>query len=174
MKFRHVCIALLAFVTSTGVWAQRTLVPLMDFVSIPTSAPGGPPVTADQVKQAISAAALNLEWDTAVSPDGSIAASTVKDDEHFIAVKIAYDATQMTFTYVDSKNLRYVPKEPPSAYMPGTARTYQEAARKQVERFATAPESPFAVQTPGYIHPAYEAWVREFIASIRRRLRAPL
>ena len=170
-RFPAILFSMLLVVSSAAV-AQRTTVPIIDFKGIAVSSPGVAAPTAEQVKQAILAAALSQDWDATVQADGSIAASATKDTDHFLAVRVTYDATQYSVAFVDSKGLRHSPGAPPITGSPAYAQLYADAEAKQAARFSTLPESAFAVKTPGYIHPAYEAWVREFIAGIRRRLRA--
>lgn len=153
----------------TGAFAQRTPVPLKDFEAIPVASP----TTAERVVQAWQAAAVRLSWTVQPQSDGTLLVSTVKNDDYPVKVRVTFDAAKYSVVYVSSENLKYGP-QPPLGEWRQSARRYQAAAAEQVARFTGSPDSPFAVTRAGsYIHPFYEAWVRELLAEVRVQLNLP-
>lgn len=74
---------------SLAAVAQRPPVPVMDFKDIPVSASTAKKLTADQVAQAIRAAALSERWSMELLGEGILQATFVKESKHTVIVTIA-------------------------------------------------------------------------------------
>lgn len=156
-----------------GAQAQRTPVPLVDFKDIPIQS--AKPMTREDVRAAIVAAATELGWDAVPKADGTVFVMAVKNDKHFVKVKLSYEATSFSVTYVHSLDMKYIDRMPfadEAAESAGRSTRFKDAAAEQASRFAKQPETPYAVKTVALIHPYYETWVRELVVGIRRQLKA--
>jgi hypothetical protein len=149
--------------------AQRTTIPLVNFVAVPT----GVQATTAHVRSAIIRGALTQSWDIVEDKDGNFLASAWKDGDYWMKVRVTYDANQYSVSYLDSRELRYEAVRELSRSLT-LAKMTGEAEALHGERFKERPETPFAVKTESFIHPSYEFWVRDLVASIRRHLLAPM
>jgi hypothetical protein len=146
--------------------AQRETVPVVDFENIPVGMSTSRALSEEQVRQAISAAALLERWDISPKGDNLLQAVFVKDGRHTVVIDVAYRADSYSFTYKDSAHMNAAPPDPVRA---GTG---QDAAEKQRQSFARNPETRYAVVRPDVlIHPFYETWVHRFAESVSRQIR---
>jgi len=133
--------------------AQRAPVPIVNHPDIPVATGSGKPLQADQVKQAIQAAAKIKGWTLAYEPSGRILATLVVRNKHTVVVEIPYSAEKYSLLYHDSVNMKY---------SPGTGRAAPYDASSRMRGY----------QQPAgqVIHPFYNDWVRELKEAIRLEL----
>jgi hypothetical protein len=160
--------ALVVGLMTAGVaaFAQRTTVPLLDFKAVPVTAP----TTKERVALAWQLAASRRAWTVETQPDSSLLVSTVRDQEFPVKLRVTFDAASYSVSYVDSKGLNHRPPPSPSEWLQSRVR-YQTAASDQADRFKNSLDTPYAVQNGAYIHPFYEAWVRELLTEVRQQLK---
>ena len=168
MPLVRLCCLVLFLAFAGQASAQRVLVPLYDFKDIPV----GAPATAARVKAALVRGALNQSWEVVQEADGSLLASALKSDKHYIKVRITYDATKYSLVYLDSRELKVVTA---AGFDPKgmQEKRLAYAEKENLENYRYEPSTPFAVKSDFYIHPYYEGYVRELLASLRRHLMAP-
>ncbi len=141
--------------------AQRTPVPVMNFVNVPVPTSGAKELTTEQVRQAIMSACTLREWTSKDVEPGVIEATYFKNFKHTVVTRIRYSATQYSVTYVSSENMKY---SEDAHDLPNA--TYKHAREAQVSQFAGDPYTTYAVRRKGLIHPYYELWVRTLMKSI--------
>lgn len=108
MKFGKWLIALVLGFASLQAAAQRQPVPIVNHESILVERPGGKAATADQVKQAIVAAAGAgaRKW-TVSEPQPGVLVATYHVRTHTVTTEIRYSATTFSVKYRDSINMKY-------------------------------------------------------------------
>lgn len=177
MKLAKLVLFALAACISFTVAAQRTPVPVVDFKDILVSASTATPLTAEQVKKAITTAALAERWDVTPVADGVLEATFVKGGKHTVVVTIPYTADKYSVLYKSSIDMKYAVVGSGDLRRPvgseGRYRSDQAAtdAVKQRARFEKSTESRYAVaREQGVIHPFYEDWVHHLLDGVRRQL----
>jgi hypothetical protein len=133
--------------------AQRQPVPIVNYPDLPVATSSGRPLPAEQVKEAIQAAARTKGWTLAYEPGDKIVATLVVRNKHTVIVEIAYSGERYSLMYRDSVNMKYSPgTDRPKAYdLSSSMRGYRQPAGQ-------------------VIHPFYNDWVRELKDAIRLEL----
>ena len=150
--------------------AQRRSIPVVELIDVPVSIATTRTMTADQVKATIITAALASDWDIELQTDGTLRLLYLRDFESRIEMSAKFTGTSYSLRYLSSENLNYAAdgEVRNNIYPPLPIFTKDWRAT----RAARQPEFKYAVDQPNaIIHPAYEAYVYEFSASIRRHLR---
>lgn len=160
-KFVKIIALVLGITFASWANAQRTPVPVMDFINVPAPTSGTKVLTTEQVRQAIMSACTLREWTSKDVEPGVIEATYFKNFKHTVVARIRYSATQYSVTYVSSENMKY---SEDAHDLPNP--TYKHAREVQVSQFAGDPYTPYAVRHKGLIHPFYELWVRRLMKSI--------
>jgi len=79
MNRRLLLLALSASLVVSSAFAQRRNLPLVDLVDVPVALAAPPtPLSANEVRNAIIAAALASEWDVEIEQDGSLRLTAVR------------------------------------------------------------------------------------------------
>ncbi|WP_374675230.1 hypothetical protein [Ideonella sp.] len=148
--------------------AQRTPVPVMDFIDVPVSLATDRPQTAETVQAAFLRAAPRRGWQVQPEAPGTLKGVYEKGEKHRVVVAITYDAQRYSVRYVDSVNMKYgdAPMEL------SVARSTRVAAAEQRAMFMDRPESAYAKPSAFVIHPFYERWVHELLSAVRSELGA--
>jgi len=151
--------ALLAFVFAASALgasqavAQRLAVPIINHPDVAVATSSGKPVQADQVKQAIQAAAKAKGWALAFAPGGKVLATLVVRNKHTVVVEIAYSAERYSLMYKDSVNMKYAPHAQSDSHINSVNNTYTRGGY----------DGPV-------IHPFYNNWVQDLQDAIRQEL----
>lgn len=166
-----------SMVLSLAASAQRMPVPVMDFKDIPVTTSTNKALTAEQVGNAIRAAAIYEHWEIIQLADGVFQAKFDKESKHIVIVTINYDANKYSVTYKDSTNMKFshstdslttiVYNGGPSALAPNME---SEAVIKQRALYRNNTDTPYGVAEKAVIHPYYEMWVHTLLKGIRRQL----
>lgn len=155
--------------------AQRTPVPVMDFIDVPVSLATNRPQTADSVQAAFLRAAPRRGWQVQPEAPGTLKGVYEKGEKHRVVVAITYDAQRYSVRYVDSVNMKYAP-EIPSAFTrsaaPMSSSGAELAMEEQRRAFAQRPEAAYGVPRKAVIHPFYERWVHELMGAVHSELAA--
>ena len=106
MKFLKT-LMLLAITLFSFNAVAREAVPIVNYDDIAVATNSGKAPSADQVKQAIIAAASNKSWSIARQPDGKLLATLIVRNKHTIVVEIAYAADTYSLRYKDSINMKF-------------------------------------------------------------------
>lgn len=106
MKFLKT-LMLLAMTLFSFNAVAREAVPIVNYDDIAVATNSGKSPSADQVKQAIIAAASNKSWSIARQPDGKLQATLVVRNKHTIVVEIACAADKYSLRYKDSINMKF-------------------------------------------------------------------
>ncbi|MBS1228783.1 MAG: hypothetical protein H6R17_2060 [Proteobacteria bacterium] len=85
----------------------REAVPIVNYDDIAVATNSGKAPSAEQVKQAIIAAASNKGWSIAHQADGQLLATLVVRNKHTIVVSIACAADKYSLRYKDSINMKF-------------------------------------------------------------------
>jgi hypothetical protein len=140
-----------ATVMSLGAPAlARTSVPIVNYEKIIVATNTGNALQAEQVKQAIQAAAGSKGWSIAHQADGKLLASLTVHGKHTIIVEIDCTAESYSLRYKDSVNMNYSP-----------------AGKHSYNRNSTSQSNNDDVPV---IHPHYNRWTQELRDAIRIEL----
>jgi len=106
MKFvKSLFIVFIALLSLTAT--AREAVPIVNYDDIAVATNSGKAPSAEQVKQAIIAAASNKSWSIAHQADGKLLATLIVRNKHTIVVEIAYAADTYSLRYKDSINMKF-------------------------------------------------------------------
>lgn len=176
MKRLSACCALLLALAGGSTWAQRTLVPVVDYVDVPISIYTSATLSTEQVRQAMLQAAPSAEWTVTPQPDGQLEATFNKGDKHRIVVLIAFDAQKLSLSYKSSIEMRYRDQPYPTAQRSlrfGIESESEQAEKKQQARLSRRLEWPYAKpHGEAVIHPFYDDWVGRLLNAVHARLGA--
>lgn len=155
-KIARVLTVLIPLLTlAVGVFAREP-VPIVDYNNIAVVTRSGKPVTSEQVRTAITAAAKALNWEVAKSPNQDLLSATLRvGNKHTVVVSIPYSVEKFSIKYESSIDMKYQPVGTIIAqpYRPGDI----------------TPSGPSVTTTP-MIHPFYNRWVQELLQSIKLEL----
>jgi hypothetical protein len=121
--------------------AQRTLVPVIDYVNESWSRPDSKQLTADQVRQAIRAAIQEHKaegkypWQVEPTSDGNLLATVGVRNKHIVRVTVSNTASNFSVVYQGSADMK---------------------AAKTPEGWT--------------IHPFYNRWVGDLVRAIKEKL----
>jgi len=163
--FAAVCLATVAMQAS----AQRTPVPVVDFVNVPVPVTAQP-FTADQVRIAFVRAGAALNWKITPIADGQLQARFDKSS-HTVIAKVTYDAKGWSVVYQDSVDMKFQPG--PNATSPNVRQSHvlTSAWESQQRLFTNDVFTPYLVaRTDGALHPFYEHWVRRLMTAVNAQL----
>ncbi len=107
MKSRLLASFLIAALLTATPAIARHSVPIVNYNNVAVATSRDQALAADQVKQAILAAATTKGWSIAYQPDGKLLATLNVRNKHTIVVEIAYTANSYSLTYKDSTNMNY-------------------------------------------------------------------
>lgn len=161
---------------ASGAYAQRQLVPVVNFEAIPVAMSTSKALTAEQVKAAFIGAADGTPWELVPKGPGVIEATYRKGNKHTVVVEVTHDAQTYSVRYVSSVNMKYEadPRNYEALYTnrQSGATAAELAAKKQQESFSGSPDAPYAKpDAKAVIHPFYERWVHELLDGVRKKLR---
>ena len=109
MKLSHLLVAA-SLACSVLPAMARTPVPIVDHQNVRVEKSGGARMTAEQVRQAILAAATATARKWVVSePTPGVLVATYQVRSHMVVTEIRYSANQFSVAYKDSVNMKYVP-----------------------------------------------------------------
>ena len=154
----------------TCAHAQRRNIPVADLIDVPVSLATPKSKTSDQVRTAIIAAALASECDLEPVGEGAFRVSLVREFDSRVVMNIRYSATEYSLTYEGSGNLSYLAQGDLRNHV-GPITPADNTREWRSSRAAKQPEFKYAVDRISTIHPAYEQYLYEFSASVRRQLR---
>ena len=97
-----VCIALFSLNA-----VAREAVPIVNYDQIAVATRSGQAPSAEQLRQAIVAAASGKGWSIARQADGKLLATLVVRNKHTIVVEIACTADKYSLRYKDSINMKF-------------------------------------------------------------------
>lgn len=100
-------IALACGLSAMPAMAQRALVPVINHEDLPVSTMSGASPTADQVRQAIEAAAMARDWEVREVAPGQLVASLLVRNKHQVSADISYSPVAYSIRYRDSVNMKY-------------------------------------------------------------------
>ncbi len=106
---RLLCVTFLLLASSHG-WAQRMPVPIINHQDVAINRPSGKPLSAEEVKQAIMAAAVAgpRKWQIS-EPGADRMVATYHVRTHTIVTEIRYSPERFSVVYRDSVNMKYAP-----------------------------------------------------------------
>lgn len=110
MKFFKSAVLVFAAILSLNASA-RDSVPIVNYDNVAVATNSGKAPNAEQVKQAIAAAAASKGWTVAPAGDGKLQATIVVRGKHTVVVDIAYAADKYTLTYKDSINMNLIERD---------------------------------------------------------------
>lgn len=132
----------------------REPVAIIDYNDIPVVTTTGKLVTADQVKNAISNAAISRNWQLNKSPNQDLLSATLHvRGKHTVVVSIPYSPEKFSLKYESSVNMKYTPGEAGGTSMSGNVNRVSQDT-------ATGPR----------IHPFYNRWVQDLMQAIKLEL----
>ena len=149
MQTIKIALALTLAALCTAAVAQRALVPIVDYKNVSIATGSGKPVTAEQVRDAISAAGKRLSWTMASAPNNGLVGTLVVSGKHTISVDVAVTADRYSVTYRNSINMKY-----------GVAGKPAYASSANPVREGTI-----------VIHPAYNQWVQALVTAMDSELK---
>lgn len=150
MSILRIVFALFLGVLSTTAVAQRTLVPIIDYMNVSVATSSDKPVTARQVKDAIVAAGKSLNWDMAFAANDDLVGTLKVANKHTISVAIGVAADKYSIKYRSSINMKY---------------SSGDASKSDYRHSSANPdEKPI-------IHPAYNTWVKTLFSAIEAELK---
>lgn len=135
----------------------RAVVPIVDYVDIPAATGSGVPATAEQVRDAILAAAASNKWQANQSGAPNVLSASLLHGKHTVLVSIPYSAQKFSIKYQDSINMKYELAAP-------LANAYTDAGNNSLK------PQPAAGRTP-MIHPHYNRWVQDLLQSVKLELK---
>jgi hypothetical protein len=138
---------------SFGSQARET-VPIIEHNDIPVITGSGKPITAEQVRNAITAAAASHKWDVrkSSSPD-VLTATLVVRGKHTVVASIPYSTEKFSIRYQSSINMKYELADPAPTGSIDLAKL-------------NAPTKDIRPGTP-MIHPFYNKWVQDLLQAIQ-------
>lgn len=89
----------------------RDSVPIVNYDNVAVATSSGKAASAEQVRQAITAAAAGKGWTVAEQGDGKLQATIVVRGKHTVVVDIAYAADKYALTYKDSINMNLIERD---------------------------------------------------------------
>ncbi|MBS0545698.1 MAG: hypothetical protein JSR40_18405 [Proteobacteria bacterium] len=107
MKSRLLTALVAATLLAATPAMARAPVPIINHDSIVIATGSGTAPQAEQVRQAIVAAAGAKGWTLATQADGRLLATLVVRNKHTIVVDIAYAADSFSLNYKDSINMKF-------------------------------------------------------------------
>lgn len=132
----------------------REPVAIIDHIDIPVVTSTGKPITADQVKNAITNAAISRNWQLNKSPNQDLLSATLHvRGKHTVVVSIPYSPEKFSLKYESSQNMKYMPAR--------TSNTYVNSNVNIVSQ---------DIETGPRIHPFYNQWVQDLMQSIKLEL----
>lgn len=132
----------------------REPVAIIDHIDIPVVTITGKPVTTDQVKNAITNAAVSLNWQLNKSPNQDLLSATLHvRGKHTVVVSIPYSHEKFSLKYESSVNMKFIPGEAGGALISGNVNRVSQDT-------ATGPR----------IHPFYNRWVQDLMQAIKLEL----
>jgi hypothetical protein len=154
-------LVLISLTTMPATSLAREPVPIVDYNDITVVTGNGKPVTADQIRTAITTAANNLQWEVKKSPNQDLLSATLHvRNKHTVVVSIPYSVEKYSIRYESSVNMKYRPAG-------ATASVNYNAASTVNYSFAGAAQT---TGTAAVIHPYYNRWVQELMKSINDEL----
>lgn len=144
MQVKNVLMVLVAFflgLVALSANAQRTPVPVIDYVNESWSRPDSKQLTADQVRQAIRAAIQEHKaegkypWQVEPTSDGNLLATVGVRNKHIVRVTVSNTASNFSVVYQGSADMK---------------------AAKTPEGWT--------------IHPFYNRWVGDLVRAIKEKL----
>jgi hypothetical protein len=105
MKILRLLLLALSILSLPAV-ASRASVPIIEYENIGVTRTSA---SADQVKQAIEAAARSRGWEIVDQSPGKLVATVHVRGKHSATVEIPYTASKFSVRYRSSTNLNYVP-----------------------------------------------------------------
>lgn len=140
-----------------GSAAARETVPIVDYNDVAVSTGSGKTPTADQVRDAIIAAAKSRQWSiNKVQNENRLTATLIVRGKHTMVVSIPYAADKYSIKYLESVNMNYALSDAP---MEGST---------DLTKINT-PAKTLPAGTP-MIHPNYNKWVQMLAQSVRAEL----
>jgi len=138
-------------ITMMSTYANaRTAVPIINHPNITITTSDAKALQTEQVKQAITAAAVSKGWTVAAPEAGTILATLLVRNKHTVVVKIDYDTRQYSIHYHDSKNMKYQIID----------------VQKTIASFG----ADTSLNGQGEIHPFYNRWVQDLKEAIQAEL----
>jgi len=110
MKFFKSAVLVFAAILSLNAIA-RDSVPIVNYDNVAVATNSGKAPNAEQVRQAITAAAASKGWTVAPAGDGKLQATIVVRGKHTVVVDIAYAADKYALTYKDSINMNLIERD---------------------------------------------------------------
>jgi hypothetical protein len=144
MQLKNVLMVLVACFMAVAAFsasAQRTVVPVIDYVNETWPRPDGKQLTADQVRQAIRTAIQEhkaegrFPWQVEPASDGNLLATVGVRNKHIVRVTVSNTATSFSVVYQGSADMKAV---------------------KTAEGWT--------------IHPFYNRWVGDLVKAIKDKL----
>ena len=89
--------------------AQRQAVPIVNHVDIVIDRGSAPPLSAQQVRQAIISAPAPRKWEFSDAGPGRLVATLVVRGKHTVVTDITYGPARYSIVYRDSTNMKYGP-----------------------------------------------------------------
>jgi hypothetical protein len=136
----------------------REPVPLINYNDIPVVTGSGKPVTAEQVSDAILAAAKSYNWEMGKAPSQGLLSATLNvRGKHTVVVSIPYSAGMYSVQYQSSSNMKY--------------RLADSTPSGNVEPYKSGPSAQSIPGVTPMIHPYYDRWVQNLLQAIKIELK---
>ena len=107
MKLLKTALVALACLLSASAFAQRALVPIVDYKDVTVASSSGKPLTAEQVREAIAVGGRKLGWDMGATADGGLVGTLNVRNKHIISVEIKVAPERYSVFYRSSSNMKY-------------------------------------------------------------------
>lgn len=157
MKFARCLSFVFALLALPMQASARESVAIIDHLDVPVTTGTGKPMTADQVRTAISAAALSRKWEIAKSPSQEVITATLHvRGKHTAVVTIPYSTEKFSVKYQNSINLNYGIADASPAPAPASSIAHVLSSSSQGGQ--------------PVIHPFYNRWVQDLLQAIRTEL----
>jgi len=173
MKLLRLALLSLFTLFAAQAHAQRTPVPVVDFVNVPVPA-AAKAAAPEQVRAAFQKAAVVLGWEITPVSEGVLEGRFVKDHKHTVVTTIQYSAQGYSVLYKSSDNMKF--DAGANAADPNNFRVAPMSVRAydaQKKLFLNDPFTPYAVaRKEGELHPFYEVWVRRLMTGVNGELKA--
>lgn len=111
MKSKLFAALLIATTLVAAPAVARDSVPIVNYDNVAVATSSGKAPDAEQVRQAIAAAAAGKGWTVAPAGDGKLQATIVVRGKHTVVVDIAYAADKYALTYKDSTNMNFIERD---------------------------------------------------------------
>lgn len=134
--------------------SARESVPVVDHIDVPVMTSKGSSVSIEQVRDAITVAAIAQHWEIIKSPTENVLSATLKvRGKHTAVVSIPYSADKYSIKYQNSVNLGYGISDVSAA---DPANVYG----------MNAPSKKLKQGVP-LIHPFYNKWVQSLLLAVQ-------